>query len=114
MSFLPLSVSANASGAVPIGLPMPYLTPIASKTKPPVEVVSPDGKRKTHKNTVVYEMAKPSARDALVSKGRLTAVERRKLGRLDANDRISELLESKPKKSDIRKWFESRIAELCD
>lgn len=98
-----------------MGLPMPHLTPIATKAKPPVEVVSADGKRKkAPKNTVVYEIPKPSARDALVSKGRLTAVERRKLGRLEANDRIAELIESKPKKSDIRKWFESRIAELND
>jgi hypothetical protein len=94
---------------------MPYVTSLSSGTKKPVVVVAEGSKPKGKpKNTVVYEIPKPTLKDDLRMKGRLTAVERRKLGRLDANDRIAELVEGKPKKTDIRKWFEMRMAELND
>lgn len=91
---------------------MPYTVPL-KETKAAVEVKEEPKKMKA-KNVVVFENPKASMRDELMMKGRLTAVERRKLYRLEANDRIAEFLESKPKRSDMKRFFLSRMAELAD
>lgn len=95
-------------------LPMPFVTPLTSSVKGGVDIIKSDGKPargRAPKNTVVYEIPKPAPRE---SAGRLTAVERRKLSRLEANERILAMLESKPKKSTIQKWFAQRVVELAD
>ena len=93
---------------------MPYVMSLAKPSaKPTVEVKEEKPKAKP-KNVVVFENPKSSLRDELMMKGRLTAVERRKLSRIETNDRIAEFLESKPKRSDMKRWFMARMAELAD
>lgn len=93
---------------------MPYVTSLVKERAPTVTVKDDSAKKTKPKNVVVFENPKPSMRDELAMKGRLTAVERRKLFRLETNDRIAEFLESKPKRSDMKKWFLARMAELAD
>lgn len=114
MSFLPPPVTAGKPVLHTIGLPMPYITPLSKPSAKPTVEVKEDGAKKKPKNVVVFENPKASMRDELMMKGRLTAVERRKLSRIETNERIAEFLESKPKRSDMKRFFMARMSELAD
>lgn len=114
MSFLPPPTTATKPVLHTLGLPMPYVMPLAKPSAKPTVEVKEDKPKAKPKNVVVFENPKATMRDELMMKGRLTAVERRKLSRLETNDRIAEFLDSKPKRSDMKKWFMARMAELAD
>ena len=114
MSFLPPPVTAGKPVLHTIALPMPCMVPLVKPSARPTVEVKEVAPKSKPKNVVVFENPKSSMRDTLMMKGRLTTVERRKLMRLETNDRIAEFLDSKPKRSDMKKFFMARMAELAD
>jgi hypothetical protein len=73
-----------------------FLPPVAVSLAPP-------------KNTVILEPTVPTEKK---KGGRPTKAEKLKAKRLEASEGIAELLEDKPTKKDVFRYFESRIEEL--
>jgi hypothetical protein len=73
------------------------LPPVAVSLAPP------------HKNVIEHL---PPAHEEKKKGGRPTKAEKLKAKRLEASEAIAELLEDKPTKKDVFRYFEARIGEL--
>jgi hypothetical protein len=75
-----------------------FLPPVAVSLAPPL-----------HKNTIELVPTVPTEKK---KGGRPTKAEKLKAKRLEASEGIAELLEDKPTKKDVLRYFENRIEEL--
>ena len=113
MSFLPIQPIAGGDLSRKVmQLPMPFLKTIETT---PLRTPAP-------KNTVkalsgggsAAAAAAPmmSTKDRLMSRTRLTAAERKKLDRLEQSEIVAAFCETKPTRTDVKKYFAERIKEL--